>query len=266
VGLSGVLGSYFSKPQPEWNGYDIFQLARDEKCDSWRASKTEPLVIGPETARYDRMVLKARHAFKSSAENGDVLAQYCLGTTYRVAARYGEFKDYERMVNWYRLAATQGDMLAQYNLGLILSSMYYGRSNYREAAKWFILAGEQGDARAQHKLGSYFSTGAFGSPSPISKGKIDFDVFLTRMENYEAKISSANFDFVKARKWYERAAIQGDPTAQLLLAGLYEHGLGGEVDYASARTWYRRVVSSNDILLKDSANRALDRIRWRWTW
>ena len=37
-------------------------------------------------------------------------------------------------------------------------------------------------------------------------------------------------DYVRARRWFEKAAMRGMPPAMMFLAGMYRHGLGGERD------------------------------------
>ncbi len=54
---------------------------------------------------------------RSTAERGDVLAQYNLGEMYRLGQ--GVPQDDSEAARWYRLAAEQGYALAQFNLGLM---------------------------------------------------------------------------------------------------------------------------------------------------
>ena len=45
-------------------------------------------------------------------------------------------------------------------------------------------------------------------------------------------------DYLEARKWYERAADQGEVGAQLQLAELYLYGRGVEQDNIRAHMWF----------------------------
>jgi len=91
------------------------------------------------------------------AKQGDVNAQYNLGTIYQYGQ--GVTRNHQTAVKWYTLAAEQGDTYAQSNLG----SMYqFGQGvtqNDKTAVKWYTLAAEQGNVIAQGKLGVMYALG-----------------------------------------------------------------------------------------------------------
>ena len=91
------------------------------------------------------------------AKQGDVNAQYNLGTMYQYGQ--GVTRNHQTAVKWYTLAAEQGDTYAQSNLG----SMYqFGQGvtqNDKTAVKWYTLAAEQGNVIAQGKLGVMYALG-----------------------------------------------------------------------------------------------------------
>ncbi len=80
----------------------------------------------------------AHRLYKHDAEQGQVEAQYKLGTMYH--AGRGVPQDYAEAVKWYRRAAEQGYAAAQYNLG----GMYYRdqgvQRDYVLAHMWLNLA------------------------------------------------------------------------------------------------------------------------------
>ena len=80
------------------------------------------------------------------AEQGDVSAQYNLGTLYDSGK--GAPQDYKEAVKWYRLAAKQGYASAQNNLG----NMYaYGNSELQDnvmAHMWYNIASANGHDKA----------------------------------------------------------------------------------------------------------------------
>jgi TPR repeat protein len=91
------------------------------------------------------------------AEQGDVSAQYNLGTLYDSGK--GAPQDSKEAVKWYRLAGEQGDVSAQYNLGVMYDNGDGVPQDYKEAVKWFRLAAEQGGAKAQTNLGAMYQNG-----------------------------------------------------------------------------------------------------------
>lgn len=137
------------------------------------------------------------------AHQGDVAAQYALGTFYNQGK--GGLKDHSQAAYWYKKAAEQGMKEAQFALGAMY---YYGQGipqSYKEAEKEFRLAAEQGLAEAQFYLGhSYF----------LGYGVIQ--------------------DYTEAAKWYRLAVEQGEPHAQARLGYLYLEGKGVIKDYSKA--------------------------------
>ncbi len=62
-------------------------------------------------------------------------------------------------MRWFRLAAEQGDVRAQYNLGSRYATGDGVPEDAVEAVRWFRLAAEQGDAGAQYNLGARYVDG-----------------------------------------------------------------------------------------------------------
>src|SRR5262249_44665503 len=54
----------------------------------------------------------------------------------------------------------------------------------------------------------------------------------------ESAVGRAPQDYGEARKWYRRAAEQGDAFAQFFLGVMYSNGRGVAQDYVQAHTWY----------------------------
>lgn len=88
--------------------------------------------------------------FEIGAKEGEMMAQYCLGTCYYKGE--GLSKDYKKAVEWFTESATQGYDQAQYALGLC----YKEADSNTEALKWFKKAAEQGYAKAQFEVGEYY--------------------------------------------------------------------------------------------------------------
>jgi TPR repeat protein len=72
----------------------------------------------------------------------------------------GVDKNNREAVKWYRLAAEQGDAMAQLCLGAMYDDGGKGvPRNAPEAVKWYRLAAEQGDRTAQFNLGNMYADG-----------------------------------------------------------------------------------------------------------
>ncbi|MEO7862135.1 MAG: tetratricopeptide repeat protein, partial [Nitrospirales bacterium] len=68
------------------------------------------------------------------------------------------------------------------------------------------------------------------------------------MAQYELGLLYANGegmpqDYLKAREWYEKAAIQGVVMAQTNLGALYHNGQGVRQEYATARQWWEQAAA-----------------------
>ena len=90
------------------------------------------------------------------AEQGDVMAQYKLGTAYEEGSCV--LIDNEKAVFWYRKAAEQGNSSAQYSLGRMFDYGCGVPEDKQEAAIWYRKAAEQGDGNAQNDLGVMYLT------------------------------------------------------------------------------------------------------------
>ncbi len=124
---------------------------------------------------------------KPLAEQGDVAAQFALGSMYSLGQ--GVPQDTAEAVRWARMAAEQGSAQAQLLLGAMYAEGQGVPQDYAEALKWHRLAAEQGLAEAQVLLGALYTEGAAGVPQ----------------------------DFAEALKWFRLAAEQGDAPAQTFL-------------------------------------------------
>ena len=145
------------------------------------------------------------------AEQGDVMAQYKLGTAYEDGSCVPI--DNEKAVFWYRKAAEQGNSSAQYSLGRMFDYGCGVPEDKQEAAIWYRKAAEQGDGTAQNDLGVMYLTGE-GVPE----------------------------DKTQAAFWFRKAAEQGIATAQNNLGVRYLNGDGIPEDKAQAAFWFRKAA------------------------
>lgn len=81
----------------------------------------------------------AADKFRQLAEQGDVLAQFNLGSMYRQGQ--GVQQDDKQAVAWWTKAAEQGHTDAQDNLGLRYAKGEGVEQDWVQAYKWFSIAG-----------------------------------------------------------------------------------------------------------------------------
>lgn len=68
-----------------------------------------------------------------------------------------------------------------------------------------------------------------------------------RAQNFlGATLANNAKDKISARKWYYRAAVQGNPKAQLNLGMMYEKGEGGPQDYEKALEWLLKAAEQGN--------------------
>ena len=68
-------------------------------------------------------------------------------------------QNYQLAKVWFEKAANQGDVKAQYNLGSMYENGQGVAQNYQQAAKWYQKAATQGYAMAQNNLGAIYANG-----------------------------------------------------------------------------------------------------------
>ena len=137
--------------------------------------------------------------FMKAAEKGLAEAQYALGDCY--ALGYGVEEDWETAYEWFLKSALQGYALGQFEVAECLASGTGVEEDEEKALEWYIKSAENGCAMAQVEIGIRHD----------KKG-----------------------NFAEAAKWYEKAALQGDPEGQHNLGCMYLNGEGVPLDYDRA--------------------------------
>ena len=198
------------------------------------------------------------------AEQGDVTAQYKLGTAYEDGSCVPI--DNEKAVFWYRKAAEQGNSSAQYSLGAMFD---YGRGvpeNKQEAIIWYRKAAEQGDGNAQNDLGVMYLTGE-GIPQDKSEALFWFQKaaeqgIATSQNNLGIRYLNGDGvpeDKAQAAFWFRKAAEQGLAAAQFNLGVRCFKGEGVPEDKSEAVSWFRKAAEQGleeaqinlDLILQD---------------
>ena len=92
-----------------------------------------------------------------NAEQGDVIAQYNLGSMYDNGK--GTTQNYKQAFYWYKKSAEQGNAYAQYNIADMYKNGEGTTQNYKQAFYWYKKSAEQGNAYAQYNLGVMYYNG-----------------------------------------------------------------------------------------------------------
>ena len=67
-------------------------------------------------------------------------------------------------------------------------------------------------------------------------------------------------DYEEAMKWYRKAAAQGNAIAQMNIGHLYDQGKGVKQDYEEAMKWYRKVAAKGNVAAKENLARVREKI------
>jgi TPR repeat protein len=214
------------------------------------------------------------------ASAGDATAQWLVGRLYADGSAVP--KDDQQAALWFARSAEQGFVDAQVDFASALAD---GRGVARDVAKArrllmeatrscsqeggaegalfcerapqslglvnFLLAAEDGDTDAQLRIADAYAIGDFfGQNAETAKkwytraaanGDPDVQYRVASILSGEMSIGTIPPDFPEAAKWYEAAAEQGHAWAQFALGSLHDQGkLGTASSKVEAAEWFRR--------------------------
>lgn len=174
---------------------------------------------------------------KDIAEQGSSEAAQFLGNLYMS----GELvpRDMEQARIWHEKGAELGNNASQTKLGYILQYGIGVKPDKERARKMYEAAMAQDNIEATISLGKMYYDGD-GVPRDKQKGMELTRKAAETANNVKAQfnmgiMTSENWDFVQARKWFQLAAEQGHMASLIILGELYRRGLGGEQDLQKAR-------------------------------
>ena len=162
---------------------------------------------------------KAMEVWKKAAAAGDSDALNGIGYLYENGK--GVEIDLVEAMRTYRKAAESGNPKAQFNLGKLMLGDEKDKDLkiISEAISWYEKSADAGLVQAQVALGRIYY---FGETPGVGK------------------------DDVKAGRYAELAAGQGNAWAQNTMGVLCEYGYGREVDLAAALRWYQMAADQNE--------------------
>lgn len=194
--------------------------------------------------------------FEKAAKNGDAWAQYSIGFLYENG--HGFEKNDKLAGQWYLQSAELGNEYAQLNVGL---KFYYGQGteqNHPDAAKWFRKAAQQGNAVAAYFFGLMFESGQgvqadMDLAAAYLRRAADSDIAAAQTKlgdfYYDGKVGLQQ-NYTEALRWYGKAAELGDSTAAILIARMYDGGIGTEKDPVKATHWSRAAMKNATKIFK----------------
>ena len=208
---------------------------------------------GFSTEREDSVL--AFRCFLSSAQKGDVIAQYNLGVCYSTGR--GVRQDQVKATKWFRAAADAGDTESMRVMAVRMSEGRGCQTDLEAATTTFLRAAEAGDPTAEFNLGVRYASG-HGIPRPAPAAKAFYlgggqaDVAGQGAARDAARELWENMldceevlDPTQARiaaEWYKRAASRGHRKAMYNLAQLMATGRGVPLSHDGASDLLREAA------------------------
>ncbi len=185
---------------------------------------------------------------KRAVDGGNIDANNVIGVLYSIGSVVP--KNDVKAVALFRLAAEHGLAMAQVNL----ASMYYEgagvEQSNEEAFAWYLRAAKQGQPTGQLWVAKMYGMGdgiaqniaesakwycwRSGVPLTTQQANVTFDPEPDSAQHNAAAL--ACFQQTSQRDFY---------SADLILANLYEHGLGVPLDKSKAAAHYRLAAEGN---------------------
>lgn len=240
------------KSSEEDNRLDLFYIGLPQSKTNNRTTKYDdfyPIVNSKYNNKKSHIKLEN---LLFEAENGNAIAQLELGNLYRVGG------DVEKNINkalyWYKKSAEQDYNLAQFNLFIAYIKGIGVEADKEKAVYWLNKSAENGLAMAQYNLGIYYE---FEKNEQIAKEiykrsqnlgyNPSFKLLLANVCTIDEKARS---NIREALKYYQKAAEQGDVSAQFLLGrALYVHQeWSGDRDniVKQAKYWLEKAACGGD--------------------
>ncbi len=196
--------------------------------------------------------------YQNAAEQQHLGAEYNLGILYLGLAK--EEADYQTALNWLTDSAFKGNKEAQYVLARVLEQGKIGvdgkeyiKANHEQAISMLYLSAADGFGPAQYQLADYLAhEGTQGLTVDVKKHKLTLirQLYASAAHNgvAQAYLPLAYYNAMdedqetqqKAFAVAEEQANGGDEKAALLLAMLYDRGIGIGQDPAKAIYWYQQ--------------------------
>ena len=192
--------------------------------------------------------------YSSLANQGNLDAQYYFGSFLNHSGRHSE------ALKWILRAANQQYLPAQLRMARIYEKGNDGIAvNYEKALEWYRVASEQGSLEANRAIGRFYMRGKGVKKSRAEAFKwYQKDVPEQPAQTFEQSeaqwclATEFYFDrkYREALKWYKITATGsvngfGSPAPYEAIGGLYEEGKGVKRDYIEALKWYKKAAEND---------------------
>lgn len=191
------------------------------------------------------------------AKNGDDNKQVEL------ARFYYKQKSYAEAFKWYEAAAKQGNPDGINGVGCCYKGGFSVEKNDKYAVQLFSKAADKGSKRAQYNLAMAYYSGTgiemdcekafslFKKLAEEGESHSQYMVGKYLMSNHGGTISwhiVSKRNTKEAFKWFEKSAIQGNPSAQQQLGMFYESGTNPCIrNIEKALDWYQKSADQGNI-------------------
>jgi TPR repeat protein len=253
--MNGMWGDSLASSKPEHREggtHDSSQEPTSSSIQALTPSQAAELVKKADKLFDDREWNKAFPLYVQAADSGQPHAQSRLGFYYLNGSRFK--RDCKEAVRRYHLGDDSGDIQAAYDIGYAYDSGWCVPESHTEALRWYRRASGEGDPRGMGQMGIAYYEGS-GVEKDLRESEKQFQKTWTLNNSEISFIIGTQFEsdglqkpaeYMKARKWLEKAAELGNVMAMGPLARLYEKGLGGPVNLEESARWYNGVWALDD--------------------
>jgi uncharacterized protein len=190
--------------------------------------------------------------FQVSAASDNADALYWLGNLYYDGKVVEQ--DISKTFHCYKKAAQLGHADALNNYADMYLRGEYVEKDERKALELFTQAANKGVPEAMYTLGYMYSNGVgtdvneTESRKWFTKSALAGDVFAANRLGHEAVENGRGEEAIT---WYKKAAEQGDSYGEFNLGLCYENGIGTPIDRKKAKHWYQKAALKGDPQAKE---------------
>ena len=169
---------------------------------------------------------KAYELIVQAYKGGNLIAAFNLGGIHYYEGPI-KYRDYQKALEYYRLAADRGLAEPKYFLGEAYETGRGVRRNYEVAASWYSRAVDQGSQISAYRLGLLLYEGKIRAVGKFGK-----------------KQSAKAAHMAEVRDMFRMAGegVSGHPMGAYMAGVMAEKGQGGPKNLTEARKWYETAV------------------------
>ena len=215
-----------------------------------------------------KQMLAASEYYRRAAGKGNASAMFCLGKLYWTGK--GVEQNRKTAVQYYRQAADAGNVEAMVMLGWVYYRGVYEDKktivpqDLAKARKYYQMAADNGDDRSYYSLGNVCYDqrdypAAMASFKKAARVDLDGNAFSAKFNQEQKSVRNSRalamvrigcmyrlgqggegVNYAKAKMWFERAALLGEPSAMNNLSMMYAVGDGVAKDPKMSEEWFEK--------------------------